>query len=292
MKNMKKSITIKLNQKFNNGFTLIELIIVIAIIGILAAILIPRYTSFVEKSNAAVCTSNRSNLQGLYADCIAEGNAVVNLTNQTLEAYLTGKNLISSNYSTCPSGGTITWSLGPGGLPINGVCSIASHNGLTTGNTALIFTADKWFRMQSGNLSMINSYLTGGGVNVVIPPTISGTAVTTIGLNAFNGKSLESVIIPVGITSIMSSAFQSNSITKIEIPKDISIAGNAFRNNPLTEITIGTNVTINSSSFRTTATTYPSAGWDYGFKTLYDSAAGGEGTYIFNDTTKKWVKQT
>lgn len=50
----------RLSQK---GFTLIELMIVVAIIGILASIVVPSYTEYVKRAKAAEATANLANLK-------------------------------------------------------------------------------------------------------------------------------------------------------------------------------------------------------------------------------------
>ena len=66
---MLTKITQKLNQK---GFTLIELMIVIAIIGILAAIAIPQFASYRRKAYNSAALSDlktvKTTLEAYYAD--------------------------------------------------------------------------------------------------------------------------------------------------------------------------------------------------------------------------------
>lgn len=62
------------NQK---GFTLIELMIVVAIIGILAAIAIPQYQNYVARSQVTRAVAESSALRTSAEDCILNGKTVV-----------------------------------------------------------------------------------------------------------------------------------------------------------------------------------------------------------------------
>jgi type IV pilus assembly protein PilE len=46
----------------SNGFTLIELMIVIAVIGVLSAIALPSYRNYIEKANLADASTTLTNI--------------------------------------------------------------------------------------------------------------------------------------------------------------------------------------------------------------------------------------
>ena len=75
--------SMKMVKKAQAGFTLIELMIVVAIIGILAAVAIPAYSDYTVKAKVANALSAAGSLKTAVALCAQEAGAVANCNDGT-----------------------------------------------------------------------------------------------------------------------------------------------------------------------------------------------------------------
>lgn len=110
----------KIVKKTEGGFTLIELMIVVAIIGVLAAVAIPAYSNYVTKAKVGAALSSVATLQTAVANCIQEngndastcitgsnGIPTFTATKEVASAAVTAGGIIQANFQASGVGNGI-----------------------------------------------------------------------------------------------------------------------------------------------------------------------------------------
>ncbi len=106
-------------KKTNKGFTLIEIMIVVAIIGLLAAIAIPNFVKARTQSQTNACINNLRQVESGKEQAALEFKLSqgVTIPVASVNAYLKG-----STTPTCPASGAYTYNT----LGTNATCSIGT----------------------------------------------------------------------------------------------------------------------------------------------------------------------
>jgi prepilin-type N-terminal cleavage/methylation domain-containing protein len=95
-----------MNENLKRGFTLIELVAVVGILGITATLILPQATGYIEKSQKATCDEQREILE---REMVTRNVSDTNTYSINAEGY---RKLLSESHNgsiQCPAGGTYTW---------------------------------------------------------------------------------------------------------------------------------------------------------------------------------------
>jgi len=282
------------------GFTLIELVIVIAVLGLLTTIAVPRLIGFVNMSRISVDQANVRTLNSVTPIArikisTSDPFKDENKSNEELIELLVDEKYIESTIETQTKDAEISW------LIEEEIWYLLFEDSFYEVSISDGLSIDK-IGYYKGRLS---GYYNGSSKDIIIPTNLDGTVVKRIWQDAFKNKDLVAINFKADseIEQIHARAFYNNNLTNVEFPDTLekidlwsfrnnnltelnfppnldTIEQNAFDGNDLEKITIGSDVSIGNSAFGIHTDE---------FITVYESS--GAGTYRFDNQSEAWIKE-
>jgi len=111
----------RIQNSVRSGFTLVEIMIVVAIIGLLASIAIPSFVKAREKTQQTACIGNLRTMEGAKATWALETKR--GSTDTPTDADLFGPTLYMQSKPQCPANGAYTLNQ----VDTKPTCSVPSH---------------------------------------------------------------------------------------------------------------------------------------------------------------------
>ncbi len=270
---------LKISVRNNKGFTLIELIVVIAILGILALIAIPQVLGLVNASRIAADQASISTLNSMTAiyrisNPTPDFFKDETINNQELLDLLIENNYLVSMVEPQSKDAVFAW--------------IVDEEKwyLMFADSFYLIGLNDGLHMQNNRDGLLVGLYSGSAKDIIIPFSLNGETIKEIGQDSFLNSGIVAIAFPNDseVTAIQRRAFRGNQLTEITLPDSLLLVGNsAFRDNPnLQKIVIGENVTIEDAAFGFDRN-------DNSFREVYHDHEMSAGTYLYVDG--EWIKE-